>query len=1766
MPADRAAAAAYVRSIFEREMGVTLSNVKAGSKRDDAMRELTREAANLYARRVLRELIQNAFDGAGSATEPKILLRLDLSELPHGAIYVANNGQGFTSENVDAISNPALSNKTPGNFIGHKGLGFRSVELLSDRVEIFSKVDPAADTFDGFCFRFASPADERAWAEASSDPALADVVVGKVHRLQLPLPIDEVDTKAQAVAADGFSTLVRLPLRDPTAAARAIEEMRLLIDEDAPITLFLDRLRSLMLETVQADGKRDGKELRRTGGGPEKSSFGRSLTIEEVALDRRRYLVGRMEVDNEAFRSSVQSGIDQTYPVDRWKDWKGVPHVSVALPLSHDAREGNFYAFLPMDTVAPFNGCLDAPFHPDANRRGLDLDNPLNGFLLDSVADLCLAVARTIAASDAASIARCAAAVDALSWSSDPQRMLDACERAGLDVGEIKLPAIRRREGEARWAPLSQIYDWHDDKHRTLSGQWIARACAVPMLRRGLGTRRVEALRAFVDDTEFELDPDGTVVAGWAPLLAADLASRRRKATRQDWEGFYADLASLRSALPHMRGAAIFRLEDGSLGAANSPETLGQRELFISADPDNATRRRKRLAGTTLFPPRSVAQRMHFADPLLSWPAAVTAAFVSAGLATEYSLPKVVAGMGRLLGKWPNRQTATAAVSWAFSAWRAHKTTELEKALPTANLPVPSAGGKPRPASASRFGAGWRDTSGDILAELCAEIGSSTRTTKNLCDSLLVAWEEWPLRERGTAADWVQFLRLLGVRDGLTPVYHKAVSQHVNHWRWLRRGGAPALAVEAQLGGTWRIAVADAKANFGYMSGDYSTGDTLFALPLQVEHPTMSDRAKRAYARLAVRAIAELAPRHLTTILSRTAGMGDAVAWPSPLLAFLAEAEWLPVTFAEQVTWRRPRDCWFANRSETLPRFLPRLERPIRDAIDANAATRNVFAGRLGLQVWNERGSAVARLVELGDVLGRGIAEHEHDSFRSEYRQAWADWSTGEPPEKLLNAMPLAVQSSGRLVPHVRDPDQPWTIFVSGGGDPTLDNLLMALGHRLLSVPTDAAGAVTEALSGSCRDTVRLADEVKPRIIVDGTELDLSTDRPRLVDDGRDWLAEVAVLALEFHNSPIIRSTARTRQALFDDFRRLRIVSARQIAVEIDGRGGPLPDMLDGVLPVPHRERPTVVVQSADDGLDWAKLARLSRGIALALGRGWLLNDFRVAFLAIASHPPKIAGQLTRPDDEAIASAFGQPAARVREVQRSLRAGSRRVMDWLIPVVAVQIGTDAANDLVDRETSLVEDDEIAAAVVAAGGTPAAARALVEACREAESLDELRRTLGIPLAAFNAACAALGPRFPPLRFDAALRRSFQDRADELRPSIIRRIRDAYAAPSLTDVPLDRYQEALALTWISFDETWPDIHDELDDATIDARIYALAKATLPATTTAVATDVDRMRQENRTTLTAELEAIRRLGAAWRAKVPGRTLPSSWTAKPETFVRDTIATGVLDFLLVEPAALPGALAHAGLWPTGMPTSTKLDELGLVAADLDVQRRDEERRREDDARRSRSVTFGGREIEGGTSGSLQAVVDALQRGLASKAFHSRSGPAVLSPFPEGDERPRRKGPRVESNREPTFLTDQQRDLIGFAGEYAAYTHLRRTVRGFADEHWVSSLGRRYLGLLLVPDGGYDFHVPRWRGGLHYEVKAHTGDPGHVDLEGSQVEAAVHFADEKAGSWRILYVANVLDPDLIAVHELANPFSEGNMRMFRPSNRQGVRLLIDRR
>lgn len=108
--------------------------------------------------------------------------------------------------------------------------------------------------------------------------------------------------------------------------------------------------------------------------------------------------------------------------------------------------------------------------------------------------------------------------------------------------------------------------------------------------------------------------------------------------------------------------------------------------------------------------------------------------------------------------------------------------------------------------------------------------------------------------------------------------------------------------------------------------------------------------------------------------------------------------------------------------------------------------------------------------------------------------------------------------------------------------------------------------------------------------------------------------------------------------------------------------------------------------------------------------------------------------------------------------------------------------------------------------------------------------------------------------------------------------------------------------------------------------------------------------------------------------------------------------------------------------------------------------------------------------------------------------------------------------------------------------------------------------MGRRFLGLpAMQDDDGFDFRIPRSRGAIHYEVKAHGADPGYIDLERSQVAAAAAMAGEGRNRWRILYVTNVRNPALIAVHELLNPYSTDGAKYYREHRAQGVRLLIQR-
>jgi len=105
------------------------------------------------------------------------------------------------------------------------------------------------------------------------------------------------------------------------------------------------------------------------------------------------------------------------------------------------------------------------------------------------------------------------------------------------------------------------------------------------------------------------LEPSAEKLAEWIPAVAAEL-TRRRKATRQEWEGFYADLAELTDTLPHLKGKLIFRDEEGKLAPANGGQGGGR--IYIRPDAEIGVGKRRRLSDAKLFPPRSLLKDVRF--------------------------------------------------------------------------------------------------------------------------------------------------------------------------------------------------------------------------------------------------------------------------------------------------------------------------------------------------------------------------------------------------------------------------------------------------------------------------------------------------------------------------------------------------------------------------------------------------------------------------------------------------------------------------------------------------------------------------------------------------------------------------------------------------------------------------------------------------------------------------------------------------------------------------------------------------------------------------------------------------------------------------------------------------------------------------------------------------------------------------------------------------------------------------------------------------
>ncbi|MGW2528312.1 sacsin N-terminal ATP-binding-like domain-containing protein [Streptomyces sp. NPDC001595] len=573
-----------------------------------SLKNLIEQAVRDYEHRALVELLQNAHD-AHDADDPggRVLITLDHDEGPHGAVYVANTGRPVSRSNFDAMTDIAQSDKRPEEGIGNKGIGFKSVLQLTGAPQVYSVAEEGSQVFDGYRFTFADEASLKDFL--GGDATLAAEVAADVFHLCLPVPLDGVPDAVNCFAADGYVTVLRLPLKSEEARAEAAEQLTAL-SAGPPVLLFLRRIGSLTIEERQ-----DGEVARRTLVRTERVDAVLDwLTVSTVTVgDGDAFVLLDRQVAADEFGDAIERSVLGDHISEGWRDWQGDARVTLAIPLGDGPAEGRLYTHLPMgeQAVAPLPAHVNAPFFAKLARVDLEKTVPLNDFLLDELAVL---GAETLLACSAGTVelppTLCA---DLLSWdASMSDRLTRAFERLGNEVGTA--PVVPLAPGSRRsWASLAETRLW-DDKDRTLftTDRLTREADAVLVHPSVTGHRAARLEKAVVTLVGRSLRPSDELVATWAESLARRLAGAPFQA--EDWARFYDELAGCVERPRSLQGRRILVDDEGKLRKCNTADgrTPRRATAFFSPRADGEDQPGSARTGRGPGLPRSLRHRVFF--------------------------------------------------------------------------------------------------------------------------------------------------------------------------------------------------------------------------------------------------------------------------------------------------------------------------------------------------------------------------------------------------------------------------------------------------------------------------------------------------------------------------------------------------------------------------------------------------------------------------------------------------------------------------------------------------------------------------------------------------------------------------------------------------------------------------------------------------------------------------------------------------------------------------------------------------------------------------------------------------------------------------------------------------------------------------------------------------------------------------------------------------------------------------------------------------
>lgn len=1715
----------------------------------ESLKSISEDTAQEYEGRAVLELIQNGHDAQDPRGAGRILVLLDFTS-DDATLYVANEGAGFTKKNFDTITEFALSDKPAGQGIGNKGVGFRSVLQLTDWPEIYSKATPGADSYDGYCFRFARRSDIERILDDENQVA---EVVEKVSPLALPIPNHPSDPVLAEILDDGFVTTVRLPLRDQVASAEARSQVNAVLESATPVLLFLDRISALVIEVRDASGEWTRQCLRREPRPyslvhPEENDW-----ISEVDLGNAgTYLIGRRTLARPDLEAALERSIEKREIDKRWRDWKEEASVSIALRLDDDLANGRLYTFLPMGehSVAPLCAHAHAPFFTTLARGEMRASVTLNDYLLSELASLAVSMSRRIRTEVSGDVAA-SLVVDLMCW--EPSERIERALEGRLG-DEPFVPLIA--DSGIGWGSLQDSFAWPEGRYawRVMTAQALARL-DVPVVAVNLSRPRQERLeRLHIGVIGRAMGPSMETLADWAEQLASTQL-RSRRSDFQEWGDFYTDLKhAFGEDASTLRGRRIVLDQDEHLRPALLDGTSGvegtNATLFFSPDADDGeagARVPSRL--------RALRRRMAFTHPGIPWAADTRAFLVDNELVREYKTDRVFVALKDLLAHSPSAALSRDTLEFVSRQFPTLNPSQ-RSALPRIGLRVPRVDGSWARATESLFSPAWDTEGARRLEKFLLDGGSAIERFAQLRGRWIASPADWP-----TTVDdlplFTEFLRSIGVRDGLL-LSNLGTRLSERRGVDLRPSAlASSFRLSERLAEAWAEDVDTHWQGGAHPWTNYSFDRPLTYLPGAEEVENLPAQARVGFAELVLMGLREWGDHVLSVRLRRATrpiGQQDPHEWPTPFVSFLRHFAWLPVRDpqVDTLTFSRPDMTWFGRDSE-LPPYMAVLPVSTRRLLATERPFERLRA--VGLRLWEHRDDSAELVRVLGEILASGhIPGHMVLSFKKHYRRAWADASLGNDwPWRSDENVLLAVSRRSSL--DVRTATDPGPLYVPDESHALKDSLIEFTGHPVLVVSPEHGEEVATMLETHGVQLTRLS-EVDVEIWVGDAVIRPSDSHPRLLDE-HTWLLPVVVLVLELKSGPIGLRTERGMRALVERLRSFRIVRLEEPVIKFaDHEAHPPPTTHS--LPLADDDHPTIVVWGTQDL--WEETQAAAPAIVQLLERSSLQEALGFTLVKLqrllgVDSPENLS-------DGVLALALETTETRVAELRQALSGDTIELAYRLRPVLVCIIGTEHAEEVHAYLSHATAEESLVDALSNwRSALPATPEELVKATRSHPSLAELRNALRLDFRAFNDALVALGPPYSPITHPDLHEATFADYVQRHGTVILDRLRERFVLLARSGEDVSTYASLRNLDDLTPDPAWLSEYAEPPEHAMRERVSAWLReqgcsddlARPPSLET-----VSDLHQWNDRVIADTVAILRPRMAAW-CRLNGGAVPRRWIGAPAMEAKVVVeASGVGDLLPLDERRLIHLLAEGMGWPDDMPLATDLDTLNLTPDDVVEP---EETGQGDHTRDSKlpTITLGSTVISARKS-DLPKIAQLAYESV-DETFLAQSATVELEELPQtrtGNRR-RKDGRRVIAGN--LEKPGDEEAAIGLVGEAAARAWLSRRYR---EVRWRSGYANLVMG---DPDSsdhyGYDFEVT-WRNTtLFYEVKSTTDSlrpRTQFDLTPSEVEAAQEHA--ATNRYRILLITSVLEPESRKLYEFPSPFSSKGRGRFRVVGR-GLRYEV---